>query len=159
MKIVGLTYYEGQHHFTMKCDASLLNNRKPFFLPDWAKDIRCVPCTVIRISRLGKCIEPKFAPRYYDAVAEGLDFMAYDLLPHQWAQGTAFDNSLCVGEWQAAETANNDTAQHIAEAIARISRIVTLRMGDLLYIDQETEAQPLQSEQIIENKHLYCKIK
>ncbi len=158
MKIVGLTYYDHAHRFTMKCDASLLNNRKPFFLPDWSAEIRYVPCMVVRISRLGKCIESRFASRYYDAIAQGLDFMAYDLLPHAWAQATAFDNSLCVGEWQAPVT-DQETTTLIADAITQVSRIVTLRIGDLVYLDMPVTPLPLQKEQIIEQEHLYCKIK
>ncbi|MCQ2348542.1 MAG: hypothetical protein MJZ65_05060 [Paludibacteraceae bacterium] len=158
MKILGMTYYDNTHHFTMKCDASLLNQRKPFFMPDWSQDVRCIPCTVVRISRLGKCITPKFANRYYDAVAEGLDFVAYDLLATDYAQATAFDNSLCVGEWLPVDNASLP-ATAIDQAISDISRIVTLRMGDLVYIDHTIEPQPIHAEQIIEQEHLYCKIK
>jgi len=154
VKIVGLTYYNGQHRYTMKCDASLLNQRKPFFVPDWAKDFRFIPCVVARISRLGKCIEQRYADRYYDAMANGLDFVAYDLLDTNYAQATAFDNSLCVGDWEEGEK-----DERIAKAIHEISQIVTLRMGDLIYIDLEQEAQFVQPEQEIENNHLYCKIK
>jgi len=154
VKIVGLTYYQGQHRYTMKCDASLLNQRKPFFVPDWAQDFRYIPCLVARISRLGKCIEQRYAHRYYDAVANGLDFVAYDLLDTNYAQATAFDSALCVGEFE--EGRQEDI---IAEAIHTISEIVTLRMGDLVYIDIEQDAQPIHPEQEIETNHLYCKIK
>ena len=160
MKILGLTYYRSSHRFTMKCDASLLNNRKPFFMPDWAEDWRGVPCTVVRISRLGKCIEPRFARRYYNAVAPGVDFYAADKIDTNYVQATAFDGSLCVGEWnELEEEATVPEAEMIAEAIAQVSQVVTLRMGDLVYIDQATEGQTLQREQIIEQTGLYCKIK
>lgn len=159
MKIIGLTYYNNAHHFTMKCDASLLNQRKPFFMPDWSHDIRVVPCAVVRIGRLGKCIEARFAHRYYDGIAYGLDFVAYDLLATNYAQATAFDNSLCVGEWLPVDSEMPVNPAAIDQAISDISHIVTLRMGDLVYIDLATEALPLQAEQIIENEHLYCKIK
>jgi len=156
VKIVGLTYYKGQHRFTMKCDASLLNQRKPFFVPDWAKDFRYIPCLVARISRLGKCIEQRYADRYYDAVAYGLDFVAYDLMEHNYAQATAFDNSLCVGEFAPTHL---ECKTAIDQTIHQVSQIVTLRMGDLVYIDLEQEAKPVEAEQIIEQNQLYCKIK
>ncbi len=160
MKILGLTYYRSALHFTMKCDASLLNNRKPFFMPDWAEEWRGVPCMVVRISRLGKCIEPRFARRYYDAVAPGIDFYAADKIDTNYAQATAFDGSLCVGAWEEiTDEAVVPEAEQIAEAIAQISRIVTLRMGDLVYIDRAVEGQTLMREQIIEQPGLYCKIK
>ncbi|MCQ2340846.1 MAG: hypothetical protein MJZ48_00065 [Paludibacteraceae bacterium] len=159
MKIVGYTYHNGSHHYTMKCDASLLNQRKPFFVPDWAQDFRYIPCVVARICRLGKCIDQRYAARYYDAVASGLDFVAYDLLNTHYAQATAFDNSLCVGEWRTTTEADETTRQQIAQAIHQASQIVTLRMGDLVYIDLAQEAQPILLEQIIEDNLLYCKIK
>jgi len=161
MKIVGYTYYEGEQRFTMKCDASLLNQRKPFFIPDWGKDFRYIPCMVVRISRLGKCIEARFADRYYDAVACGLDFVAYDLFSKNYAQATAFDNALCVGDWQNPNDliTTAEDKESIAQAIHRASQIVTLRMGDLLYLDAEQPAIAIQPEQEIEQNHLYCKIK
>lgn len=159
MKIIGLTYYNGVHQYTMKCDASLLNQRKPFFLPDWSNDIRYIPCTVIRISRLGKCIESRFAERYYDAWASGLDFIAHDWIEKEYARATAFDNSLCVGEWQEVDLLLEQEKARIAQAIEQISHIVTLRMGDYIYIDAPTPAAPLHENQEIEQDHLYCKIK
>ncbi|MCQ2342353.1 MAG: hypothetical protein MJZ75_02510 [Paludibacteraceae bacterium] len=159
MKILGMTYYGNAHHFTMKCDASLLNQRKPFFVPDWSSDMRYTPCLVVRISRLGKCIADKFAHRYYDAVADGLDFVAYDLLPTEYAQATAFDNSLCVGDWLEPDTLSEQQKDIIAHAIRQISQVVTLRMGDIIYIDRPVEAVSIHPEQIIEQDHLYCKIK
>jgi len=154
MKIVGLTYYNGAHHYTMKCDASLLNQRKPFFVPDWAQDFRYIPCVVARISRLGRCIEEKYAHRYYDAIANGLDFVAYDLLDSQYAQATAFDSSLCVGSWIEGRK-----DEQIDRAIKEVSKVVTLRMGDLVYIDLKEEARVIQLNQEIELENLYCRIK
>lgn len=159
MKIVGYSYRHGMHHFTMKCDASLLQGRKPFFLPDWAEDVRMTPCLVIRISRLGKCIAPKFADRYYDGVANGLDFTAIDWVEKEYSRATAFDSSLCVGEFAPVDTLDEEKRQRIADAIANASQIVTLRMGDYLYLSDPQEPQTIQREQVIEKEGLYCKIK
>lgn len=159
MKIVGYTYWNGEHHFTMKCDASLLQGRKPMFLPDWSEDVRMSPCLVVRISRLGKCIAPKFASRYYDAVAPGLDFTAVDWLNRNYSRATAFESSLCVGDFAGVEDLNDSQQTQIAQAIADASTVVTLRMGDLLYIDTSAEPQAVQSNLLIEQERLYCKIK
>lgn len=161
MKILGYTYHEGEYRFTMKCDSSLLNQKKPFFLPDWSDEIRYCRCRVARICRLGKCIEARFAERYYDAVATGLNFRAEDVLQKNWAEGTAFDNSLCVGDLMATgewRMANEDLAE-LHRAIADISEKVTLRNGDLVFIDYAEPAQSVVRNQIIEEDHLYCKIK
>lgn len=141
----------------MKCDSSLLNQKKPFFLPDWSEDIRYCTCTVVRISRLGKCIEDRFAERYYDAIGTGLNFRAEDIIPLNWAEGTAFDNALCVGDLLPVDPSADRQAIH--HAIARVSEKVTLRNGDLVFVDRIEEALPVQREQVIEEAHLYCKIK
>jgi len=141
----------------MKCDSSLLNQKKPFFLPDWSQDVRYCRCMVARISRLGKCIEERFADRYYDAVGTGLNFRAEDVILHNWAEGTAFDNALCVGELLPVDQSTDRQAIH--RAIARVSEKVTLRNGDLVFVDTAEEARPIEREQVIEEAHLYCKIK
>lgn len=157
----------------MKSDSSLLNQGKPFFLPDLSKDIRQCPCVVVRICRLGRSIEPRFADRYYDALAYGIDFRANDLLQQgQMTEGLAFDGALCVGEWLQPDAFKSlsdmlpviEQFFPIEDAIAQISCVMTLRMGDLLFIDLPEEAQPVQREDIISRYHneqplLYCRIK
>lgn len=141
----------------MKCDSSLLNQRKPFFLPDWSEDIRMTPCTVVRICRLGRCIQPKFAARYYDAIADGINFRAADMLTQgKWNEAFAFDASLCVGLWREPD---GTISESIHQAIADVSRFVTIRIGDLVFVDAPQEAQHIETEQIIEKDGLYCKIK
>lgn len=106
MKIVGITYYDGEENIVLKSDSSLLVNRKPLFVPESVHELQALPCIVLRVSRLGKCIAPRFASRYYDAVAPGLDFFAADKLREAkaagkpWTQAIAFENSLAVGEWE-----------------------------------------------------------
>ena len=157
----------------MKSDSSLLNQGKPFFLPDLSEDIRQCPCVVVRICRLGRSIEPRFADRYYDALAYGIDFRANDLFQQgQMTEGLAFDGALCVGEWLPSATFRQQSDMlpvieqvlTIDDAIAQISCVMTLRMGDLLFIDLPEEAQPVQREDIISRYHneqplLYCRIK
>ena len=105
MKIIGFVYNDGQTEMVLKGDSCLLNGRKPLFIPDWTKELGVTECMVLRVSRLGKEIAPKFANRYYDAVAPGADFIAMDVLREAKAQGKpwtralAFDYSLAIGEW------------------------------------------------------------
>lgn len=152
----------------MKSDSSLLNQRKPFFLPEWSEEIMVVPTLVVRIGRLGKHIQEKFASRYWDAIALGLDFRAEDKLREgQWAEGLAFDDSLAVGEWMPPTTAIPEDWQpcvSIEEAIATISRHMILRTGDTIYIDTLQPAMPAQREMVFrynlqDQENLYCKIK
>ena len=106
-------------------------------------------------------------------MAYGIDFRANDLLQQgQMTEGLAFDGALYVGEWLPTATFRQQSdmlpiieqALPIDDAIAQISRVMTLRMGDLLYIDLPEEAQPVHREDIISHYHnehplLYCRIK
>ena len=89
----------------LKGDSCLLNGRKPMFIPDWTNELGVTNCIILRVSRLGKEIAPRFANRYYDAVAPGADFTALDKLREAqaagkpWTEAIAFDYSLAIGEW------------------------------------------------------------
>ena len=79
MKIIGFIYHDSGVQMVLKGDSCLLNGRKPMFLPDGTSELGVTECVILRVSRLGKEIAPKFASRYYDAVAPGADFIAMDL--------------------------------------------------------------------------------
>ena len=145
----------------MKPDTALLKDGKPFFLPPFSELIEYETELVVRISRLGKNIAPRFAHRYYDAVTVGIDFTARDLQARLRAEGSpweiskGFDGSAVVGDFiPVDEVAGNLQDLHFSlridgkevqrghtadmifpvdEMIAYISRFYTLRMGDLLF--------------------------
>ena len=145
----------------MKPDTALLKDGKPFFLPPFSERIEYETELVVRISRLGKNIAPRFAHRYYDAVTVGIDLTARDLQARLRAEGSpweiskGFDGSAVVGDFiPVDEVAGNLQDLHFSlridgkevqrghtadmifpvdEMIAYISRFYTLRMGDLLF--------------------------
>lgn len=160
----------------LKGDSCLLNGRKPFFVPDWSEAIGVTPCVILRISRLGKEIAPKFASRYYDAVAPGADFAALDILREAekegkpWTKALAFDYSLAIGEWisndemSATKLLNDELIISPEEAISEASKVMTIRQGDLIFIQAKQAPKPVQREQVITTvmdgeEKLYCKIK
>jgi 2-keto-4-pentenoate hydratase/2-oxohepta-3-ene-1,7-dioic acid hydratase in catechol pathway len=170
MKIIGFTYYDGQTEMTLKGDSCLLANRKPFFMPDNSQDLRFSPCIVLRVSRLGKGIAAKFADRYFDAIAQGADFVAWDRLQEAKRSGksrteaTCFDYSLAVGAWKSFENEplhieRDELSIPIAEAIAKASRLMTIRQGDLIYIHFKVLPQAIVRDEVIEQNGLYCKVK
>ena len=143
-----------------KCDSALLKDRKPFFIPDWSKQVDYETEVVVRICRLGKSIPERFAHRYYDAVTVGIDFTARDIqkpmrdkgLP--WDLFKGFAGSAAIGEWVEKEKflnlqamkfhldINGNTVQQgvtsdmlftIDQIIAYISQFFTLKTGDILY--------------------------
>ena len=65
--------------FFMKPDSALNPKQLPLFYPDFTHDLQHELEVVVRIDRLGKCIEPRFAHKYYNSVALGIDFTARDL--------------------------------------------------------------------------------
>jgi len=145
----------------MKSDASLLKDGKPFYIPDFSSDVQYEAEVVVKINRLGKCINRKFACRYYDEITIGIDMTARDLqrklrkdgLP--WEISKAFDYSAVIGKFVSIEKENlnmntipfhleidgetvqqGNTADMIFktdEIIEYVSRFVTLRMGDLIF--------------------------
>ena len=170
MKIIGFTYSDDGTQMVLKGDSCLLVNRKPFFRPDWSQDLRMNRCIVLRVSRLGKSIAARFADRYYDAIAFGADFTAWDKLEearqkgNSWTEATCFDYSLAVGEWEEVEDlkakiANEEWVISIEEAIERASKVMTIRQGDLIYIHAKSAARKVERDEIIEENKLYCKVK
>ena len=166
MKIISFNDIDGKVKMILKGDSSLLVNRKPFFIPDWSTDIRMTPCVVLRISRLGKNIGAKFAPRYYDAVALGLNIYAADMqAAGDWTRGWAFDYSLPLGKWIPIEDNPwQDLIINMNEAVAEASQVMTLRQGDMIVINRQVASRALEPEEVIqiENNNeeiLYCKIK
>ena len=92
-----------------KADSAILNQGKPFFIPDHLGRIDYEAEVVVRICRLGKNISERFAHRYYDAVTVGIDFTARDLQKkaseagQPWTICKGFDGSAAIGEWVAKE--------------------------------------------------------
>lgn len=146
---------------SFKPDSALVRDGKPFFLPDFSTRIEYELSVVVRVDRLGKCISPKFAHRYYQEVTVGIDWTARDLqeqLQQQgwsWGLSKCFDNSAALGEFvplsevggdiqhlpfrlniDGQTVLQGDTAQmnhRVDDTLAYISRYMTLKMGDLLY--------------------------
>ena len=172
MKIIGFVYDGQRTEMVLKGDSCLLNGRKPFFVPDWSNEIAVTPCIILRVSRLGKEIAAPFAGRYYDAIAYGADFVALDILRaakaegRPWTQALAFDYSLALGEWMP-DNGKGEIENLVLspeEAIAAASKVMTIRQGDLIYIQLKQAPRVVQREEVIRQEidgeeKLYCKIK
>lgn len=170
MKIIGFVYNDGQTEMVLKGDSCLLNGRKPLFMPDWTQELGVTECIILRVSRLGKEIAPRFANRYYDAIAPGADFIAMDVAREAqkkgrpWTRALAFDFSLAIGEWTKGEWTNGEWLMSPEEAISEASKVMTIRQGDLIYIQAKQAPRKVEKEEIIRKEvdgreRLYCKIK
>lgn len=158
--------------FFMKPDSALLQKNRPFYYPSFSKNIHHEVELVVRINRLGKNIEKKFAHRYYDEIGLGIDFTARDLQDEckksgkPWEIAKAFDYSAALSsEFIAKEQIENmneiafhldingkrvqtgvssDMIFSIDEIIEYISQFVTLKIGDLIYTGTPAGVGPVQ---------------
>ena len=146
--------------FFLKPDSALVTGNKPFFYPDFSSMVHHELEVVIRIDKLGRSIEEKFAGRYFNEIALGVDFTARDLqnemrekgLPWEIAKG--FDYSAPVSEFYPVSDfkdihdlsfrldLNGKTVQEgntslmifsYEKIIAYVSRFMTLKTGDLIF--------------------------
>lgn len=217
MKIMGFTYHRGRKQILLKGDSALLVNRKPFFVPDSTSHVAGYPALALRVCRLGKNIDARFASRYYDAVALALDIQAHDLraqassegLP--WTTAVSLDGSFPVGEFREVEGEEGfrrvqkglerlrgvekgeevfrevqrglerfrgvysigvasltyeATAEQMAEVVSLVSKYMTIRQGDIIYLPLTEEPIPLKIDDTIvagfegeEEQNLFCRIK
>jgi len=74
-----------------KPDTAIIKNNAPFYYPDFSKDIHHEVELVLRISKEGKNIEPRFAWNYFDAIGVGIDFTARDLQQKAKDKGLPWD--------------------------------------------------------------------
>ena len=144
-----------------KPDTAILRNNAPFYYPDFSKDIHHEVELVMRISKDGKSIEEKFAPKYYDAIGVGIDFTARDLqqkakdkgLPWDIAKGfngsaPISDKFLPVDQFKALGNINfkleidgqlkqqGNTSLMLFSfdyIISYLSKFFTLKTGDLIF--------------------------
>lgn len=166
--------------FFMKADSSILKNNKPFFLPDFSNEIHYEAELVIKISRLGKNIDEKYADRYFNEIGIGIDFTARDLqkeckskgLP--WEIAKAFENSAPLGKFLPKDLfddmnsirfhldINNKTVQQgisgdmifsFNKLISYLSQFFTLKTGDLIFTGTPAGVGPVKK-----NDHLQAYI-
>ncbi|NDV66781.1 fumarylacetoacetate hydrolase family protein [Bacteroides sp. 224] len=174
---LGHTHIQTDPVIFMKPDSAILKDGKPFFIPDFSKEIHYETELVVRINRLGKNIAPRFAHRYYDAVTVGIDFTARDLQRkfresgNPWELCKGFDNSAAIGTFVPVErypdlqqihfhldidgnkVQRGNTADmlfRIDDIIAYVSQFVTLKIGDLLFTGTPVGVGPVSIGQHLE---------
>lgn len=145
--------------FFMKPETALLPKRHPVFYPDFTKDLQYEVELVLKICKLGKHIESKFAANYFDSIGIGIDFTARDLqakckkegLP--WEMAKSFDHAAPVSKFfpvsdfksegiefslfknntLVQKGSSSDMIFSFGEIIAYVSKFITLKEGDLIF--------------------------
>jgi 2-keto-4-pentenoate hydratase/2-oxohepta-3-ene-1,7-dioic acid hydratase in catechol pathway len=142
-----------------KPDTALLKNGEPFYIPDFRNDVHHEIELVIKINKVGKKIQKKFARNYFSEIGLGIDFTARDKqnelkskgLP--WELAKAFDGSAPIGNFINIENIDlknidfslqkngqlvqqGNTSQMIfsfEQIVSFVSQYFTLKVGDLIY--------------------------
>ena len=89
----------------LKPDTSILQKGQPFFIPHFTNDIHFEVEVLVKINKIGKHIQAKFANKYYQEIGLGIDFTARELQTKlkdkgmPWEKAKAFDGSALIGEW------------------------------------------------------------
>ena len=99
----------------LKPDTAILLKKQPFFIPDFSDEVHHEVEVLVKINRVGKHIDSKFAHKYYEQIGLGIDFTARDLqqkLKEQglpWEKAKAFDGAAVVGKWVSKSNFENLT--------------------------------------------------
>lgn len=171
------TFENNEPIIFMKPESAQLKNGRPFFIPDFSNEVHYETEMVIKINRLGKYIEERFAHRYYDELTVGIDFTARDLqrdlkekgLPWEIAKG--FDGSAAMGEFISKQEfeniqdinfhldINSKTVQQgntsnmifsVDKIIAYASQFFTLKIGDIIFTGTPAGVGPVKIDDHLE---------
>lgn len=161
----------------MKPATALVVNNKPFYYPDFSKDIQYEAEIVLQICKNGRHIQPEFANTYYDAVAIGIDFTARDLQAqckkngHPWEIAKSFDSSAPVGDFISLAEAmqgdsikfhfdkNGKTVQrgdtkdmifHFDTLVCHLSKYFKLQQGDYVFTGTPEGVGPIAVGDVLE---------
>lgn len=144
--------------FRMIADSAFGRNGQPWFVPDFGTEWRWRPMLAFRVSRLGKCVAPKFASRYYDAMT--LMFVPECESPEADVLLGCMDGGAVAGNWiPLTETVDVDGVGRpvsdfaIDAFLAHVSRHTTLKTGDILAMEiPETASEPVILNRRVEMK-------
>ncbi|MBJ7882340.1 fumarylacetoacetate hydrolase family protein [Gelidibacter salicanalis] len=144
----------------LKPDTAILLKKQPFFIPDFSNDVHHEVEILVKINKVGKYIDKKFAHKYYDDIGLGIDFTARDLQQHlkdkglPWEKAKAFDGAAVIGEWlpksefesvdalsftleKNGTVVQQGNTSHmlwkIDELIEYVSKYFTLKIGDIIF--------------------------
>ena len=155
----------------MKPETAIPLKNEPFFYPEFSTDVHHEVEILVKINRVGKNIEERFAHKYYDEIGIGIDFTARDVqsklkakgLPWELAKGfngsapiSGFVPKTDFADLQAINfrlEVNGETRQQgntslmlfkIDYLIAFVSRYFLLQQGDILFTGTPKGVGPVQ---------------
>ena len=154
--------------FFLKPDSAILPKRNPFYIPNFSNEVHHEVELIIKIKKLGKCINLNFAKEYYSEIGLGIDFTARDIQKkckekgHPWEIAKAFDQSAVISDSfidinslrdinfhldKNGETVQKSNIKEmifsIDEVIHYVSKYMTLKIGDLIFTGTPSGVGPV----------------
>lgn len=144
----------------LKPDTAILPKKTPFTIPEFTNEVHHELEIIVKINKVGKYINKKFAHKYYDEIGLGIDFTARDIQNSlkekglSWEKSKAFDGSAIIGDFIPKNsldslenikfelTNNQNIVQEgntnlmiwsIDELIEHVSQYFTLKKGDIIF--------------------------
>ncbi|NKI27772.1 fumarylacetoacetate hydrolase family protein [Arenibacter sp. 6A1] len=144
----------------IKPDSAVLPKEQDFYIPEFSNEVHYEVEVLVKIKKVGKHIDVKFAHTYYDEIGLGIDFTARDLqaqlkekgLP--WEKAKGFDGAAVIGKWLPKSNfkdlkdlnfqllKNEEVVQQgntslmlwtIDELISYVSQFFMLKKGDVIF--------------------------
>ena len=161
----------------LKPDSAILLKKQPFYIPEFTNEVHHEVEVLVKINRIGKHIDRKFAHKYYDEIGLGIDFTARDLqkklksdgLP--WEKAKAFDGSAVIGNFISKNEIediddlhfnlkrNGEIVQQgstkqmmwkIDALIENISKYFTLKIGDVIFTGTPSGVGPVSVDDVLQ---------
>lgn len=161
----------------LKPDSSILLKQHPFVIPEFSNDVHHEIELLVKINKVGKYIDAKFAASYYDEIGLGIDFTARDLqsklkekgLP--WEKAKSFDGASVISDFVSKDQFSDVNSIHfelkkngqsvqignsslmlwkIDELIAHVSQYFTLKKGDILFTGTPEGVSAVQPNDVLE---------
>lgn len=160
----------------IKPDTALARAGDDWYIPEFTENLQHEVEVLIKISKVGKYIQPEFAGNYYSEIGLGIDFTARDLqdrlkekgLP--WEKSKAFDRSALIGNFVSKEKFNLDNLNFSLEKngqiqqkgntsemifsfnylVSYISQYFTLKMGDIIFTGTPSGVSKLSENDFLE---------
>jgi 2-keto-4-pentenoate hydratase/2-oxohepta-3-ene-1,7-dioic acid hydratase in catechol pathway len=161
----------------LKPDTAVLAKKFPFVIPEFSNEVQHEIEILVKITKVGKYIDAKFAHKYYDEIGLGIDFTARDVqnklkekgLP--WEKAKAFDGSAVIGDFVSKKLfsstenitfelkKNEKTVQKgntgnmlwkIDEIIAHVSQYFTLKKGDIIFTGTPEGVAAVKPDDVLE---------
>jgi 2-keto-4-pentenoate hydratase/2-oxohepta-3-ene-1,7-dioic acid hydratase in catechol pathway len=154
----------------IKPDSAVLPKEQDFYIPEFSQDVHYEVEVLVKIKKVGKHIDQRFAHKYYDEVGLGIDFTARDLqaklkakgLP--WEKAKGFDGAAVIGKWVSkdrfahmqqipfmlkknGETVQDGNTSHmlwgVDELVSYVSTFFMLKKGDVIFTGTPAGVGPI----------------